>query len=89
MGDRLGKPQCWLSIDSIRSCAGAFLELVSALAKATPLVLDRIVENVSSITRYSLKFCVIYGILIDNCLKCCVIYGILTDIVSENHNVNF
>ena len=55
MGDRLRKPQCCLSIDSFRSCAGAFLELVSALAKATPLVSDRIVENVSS-----LSICVIF-----------------------------
>ena len=44
MGDRLGKPQCSLSVSSKKNCAGAFLELVSAMAKATPLVSDRIVE---------------------------------------------
>ena len=44
MGDRLGKPQCSLSVSSKRNCAGAFLELVSARAKAPPLVSDRIVE---------------------------------------------
>ena len=55
MGDHLGIPQRWLSINSFKNCAGAFLELVSALAKATPLVSDRIVENVSS-----LSICVIF-----------------------------
>ena len=42
MGDRLRYTTT--IVVSVEVLAGAFLELVSAMAKATPLVMDRIVE---------------------------------------------